>query len=119
MKNSEIKSVDEYIANAAPLAKEKLIEMRKIIKELAPDAEERISYQMPGYFLNGPLVYIGAFKDHVSLFGTASRVVDKYKDEMKELKTSKGTIQFPLDKPLPTSLISKIVRDRVKENKAK
>jgi len=113
------KDVDEYIEKSGDNVREKLKELRKLIKANAPDAEERIGYGMPGYYLNGPLVYFGGFKNHVSLFGTASKVVDKYKKELKSYKTSKGTIQFPLDEPLPKSLIESIVKDRVTENLAK
>ncbi len=111
------KTVDEYIDQAAPEAQTKLREFRAIIKELAPEAEESISYGMPGYKLNGPLVYFGGFKHHVSLFATASqRVAKKFASELEPYKKSKGTIQFPLTDPLPTGLIRKIVRERVAEN---
>lgn len=109
-------TVDEYIFAAAEEARPYLIELRRIIHESAPDAEERISYQMPAYFLRGALVYFGAFKKHVSLFGTASGLEETFKDELKGYKTSKGTIQFPIGKPLPTELISRMVRERVRQN---
>lgn len=112
------KDVDHYIKNSAENVQEKLRELREIIRANAPEADERIGYGMPGYYLNGPLVYFGGFKNHVSLFGTASKVVDKYIEELKKYKTSKGTIQFPLDEPLPKLLIENIVKDRVKENLA-
>jgi len=112
------RDVDEYIAQAAPEARPKLKEFRAIIKELAPDAEEAISYGMPGYKLNGPLVYFGGFKHHVSLFATGSRsVVEKFGKELEPYKQSKGTIQFRLDEPLPADLIKKIVQLRVEEQK--
>ncbi len=82
-------------------------------------AEERISYGMPGYFYNGALVYFGGFKNHVSLFGTASGVMKKFAKELDDYITSKGTIQFPLDQPLPTVLIKKLVHERVAENELK
>jgi uncharacterized protein YdhG (YjbR/CyaY superfamily) len=113
-------NVEDYIAQASLKARPKLIRFRSIIKELAPQAEESISYGMPAYKLNGPLVYFGAFKDHVSLFATASQgVKDKFAKELNKFKTSKGTIQFPLDSSLPVELIKNIVKLRVEENEAK
>lgn len=113
----QVNSVDEYIDQAAGIAQEKLKEFRAIIRELAPAAEESISYGMPAYKLNGPLVYFGAFKHHVSIFATASRrVAEKFANELEPYKKSKGTIQFPLDEPLPTELVRKIVEERVLEN---
>ena len=91
--------------------------MRAIIREEAPEAQELISYGMPGYKLNGPLVYIAAFKKHVSLF-PAGKVAD-FEDQLGGYKTSKGTIQFPLGQPLPEELIRSLVRGRVAQNLAK
>lgn len=114
------KNVDEYITKASPEAQPKLVELRTIITELAPDAEEKISYGIVGYIQNGPIVYFGGFKNHVSLFATASKqVAETFKKELEPYKTSKGTIQFPLNEPLPTELIRKIVSMRVEENAAK
>lgn len=113
------RSVDEYITRASDRAKPMLLELRETIRKNAPVAEERISYQMPAYFLNGALVYFGAFKSHVSLFGTASGLAEIFKEELTPYKVSKGTIQFPLDKPLPSELIARIVQERVRQNLAK
>lgn len=113
------KSVDEYISREPEIVQEKLKQFRSIVKEIAPMAEERISYGMPGYFYKGALVYFGGFKNHVSLFGTASGVIKKFAKELKGYKMSKGTIQFPLDKPLPVGLIKRIVQERVSENEIK
>ena len=115
----QFKNVDEYIVSALPAVQPMLKEMRQIIKELAPNADERISYGMAGYFYNGALVYIGGFKDHVSLFGAGKNIMGQFADELKEYKTSKGTIQFPLDAPLPTKLVIKLVKACVEENEAK
>lgn len=112
-------SIEEYISREPEAVQEKLKQFRALVKELAPLAEERISYGMPGYFYYGALVYFGAFKNHVSLFGTASGVIKKFAKELEGYKMSKGTIQFPLDKPLPLELIKKMVRERVKENELK
>lgn len=113
------KSVDDYIGREPKVVQEKLRQFRAIVKEIAPMAEERISYGMPGYFYKGALVYFGGFKNHVSLFGTASGVIKKFAKELDGYKMSKGTIQFPLDKPLPIALIKKLVRERVAENELK
>ncbi len=119
MRGDVANSVDEYIAREPKEVQEKLKQFRSIVKEIAPMAEERISYGMPGYFYKGALVYFGAFKSHVSLFGTASGAIKKFAKELRNYKTSKGTIQFPLDQELPLGLIKKIVSDRVKENELK
>lgn len=89
--------------------------MRKIIREAAPEAEEKIAYRMPAYAQNGPLVYFAAFKDHISLFPAGSPM-ESFPEDLSVYRTSKGTLQFPLDKPLPYDLIRKIVRFRVAEN---
>lgn len=110
-------SVDDYIASYPENVQKLLKQFRTIVKEEAPQAEERIGYGMPGYYLNGPLAYYGAFKHHVSLFATASKKVHEvFAEELKEFKCSKGTIQFPLNKNLPDQLIRKIIRLRVEEN---
>lgn len=111
-------TVDEYIAAASPSVKEYLVRLRSAIIETAPQAEEVISYEMPAYKQNGIVVYFGGFAKHVSLFPGAD-AIELFKDELAEYKTSKGTIRFSLDKPLPIPLIKKIVKLRVKENLAK
>jgi uncharacterized protein YdhG (YjbR/CyaY superfamily) len=108
-------TIDEYISGFPPEVQEKLILLRKVIKESAPDAEEKISYQMPAFTLNGILVYFAAFKDHIGFFPTASGI-EAFKQELSEYKWSKGTIQFPMDKPLPYDLVKRIVKFRVAEN---
>ena len=109
-------SVEEYLKPFSGEQRAALEKIRKAIKEAAPEAEESISYGMPGYKLNGPLVYFGGFKHHCSFFPAGSQLTD-LSDEIKEYKTSKGTLQFPLHKPIPVTLIKKIVKARVKENK--
>ncbi len=108
-------SVDEYIQSFPSDIQAILQEVRQVIRSAAPQAEEGISYQMPAFKLNGILVYYAAFKDHISLFPTASGV-EAFKDEVTGYQTSKGTIQFPLDRPLPLDLIRRIVQFRVKES---
>ena len=108
-------SVDEYIAAADPQVQKALRDIRKAIKSAAPKAEEVISYQIPGYKYHGMLVFFAAWKDHISLYpapwGAAS-----LKKEMSAYDGSKGTIKFPLDKPMPLALIKKMVKYRMKEN---
>lgn len=109
------KDIDTYIAGYPKDVQLLLRKMRATIQTAAPKAEEAISYGIPTYKLNGNLVHFGAFKDHVSFFPTSSGTVAFEKD-ISKYKVSKGTIQFSLDKPLPLSLIAKIVRFRVREN---
>ena len=111
-------TIDEYISTCPPGVQKTLKKLRKVIREAAPDAEEKIAYRMPAYVLNGPLVYFAAFKDHIGFFPTPGGVC-AFKYELTGYKTSKGTIQFPLDKPLPYDLVRRIVRFRVEENKQK
>lgn len=113
-----IKTADEYIAKQPATTQKLLKQLRQLIKKAAPQAEETLAYGMPAYRLNGPLLYIGGFKDHVSLFATKTPQAI-FKDELKAYKTSAGTIQLPLDKPLPVELIKKIINFRVEENLAK
>lgn len=111
-------SVDEYIAAADPKAKKALRDIRKTIKGAAPKAEEVISYQIPGYKYHGVLVFFAAWKNHVSFY-PAPWNADSLKKEMSAYEGSKGTIKFPLDKPMPLTLIKKMVKYRVKENEAR
>jgi uncharacterized protein YdhG (YjbR/CyaY superfamily) len=93
--------------------------MRAAIRSAVPsEATEIISYRMPAFRHNGVLVWFAAFTDHCSLFPTAA-VIEKFKNELKSFSTSKGTIHFPIDKPLPIALIKKLVKSRVAQNKAK
>ncbi len=114
----DFKSVDEYIAAAPKNVQTILQDLRKVIKEAAPDAEETISYKMPAFKQNGVLVYFAAFKDHIGFFPTGEGV-DAFKEELKGYKTSKGTIQFPYDKPIPYDLVRKIVKHRIEMNTGK
>src|SRR5512139_1037784 len=111
-------TVDEYIALAEPKVKKALKEIRKTIKATAPKAEEVISYQIPGYKYHGMLVFFAGWKNHVSLY-PAPWDADDLKKEMSAYEGSKGTIKFPLDKPLPLTLIKKMVKYRMKENEAR
>ena len=112
------KTVDEYIARFSDEVQAILRELRGVVKAHAPQAEERISYQMPGYYLNGPLVYFAAFKRHIGFFPTAADLTP-FDAELAPYKRSKGTVQLPLDRPMPYDLIARIVEYRVAENLAK
>lgn len=111
-------SVSEYIATADPQAKKALRDIRKTIRDAAPKAEEVISYQIPGYKYHGMLVFFAAWKNHISLY-PAPWSAESLKKEMAAYEGSKGTIKFPLDKPMPLTLIKKMVKYRVKENEMK
>ena len=111
-------SVDEYIATADPQAKKALRDILKTIKDAAPKAKEVISYQIPGYEYHGMLVFFAAWKNHISLY-PAPWSAESLKKEMAAYEGSKGTIKFPLDKPMPLTLIKKMVKYRVKENEMK
>ncbi len=118
MEAHKFTTVDEYI-NSFPLEVRKILEkLRQTIARAAPNAEEVISYNMPAFKLNGALVYYAAYKKHVGFYPTNSGITE-FADELADYKTSKGAIQFPLEKPLPTGLITKIVKFRAVENKAK
>lgn len=116
---TKVKSVEEYINNAPREIKERLIKLREIVKKVAPTAEEKISYSMPYYSLNGRLLYFAYFKNYIGLY-IMPPIVEMFSKELKEYKTSKSvTIQFPNDKKLPLVLIKKMIKARVKLNKQK
>ena len=113
------KNVDEYFAGIPEPARSTLKELRATIRAVVPsDTTEVISYRIPAFKHNGILVWYAAFTNHCSLFPTAA-VIETFKDELKGFSLSKGTIQFPLDKPLPTALIRKIVKARIAEKEGK
>jgi len=109
-------TIEEYIAIQPAEVQPLLQAIRRTIHEAAPDAEETISYQMPAFKQGKILVWFGAFKDHISLFPKASGI-DAFKKRLIPYKISKGTIQFPIDEPLPLDLIADIVRFVVKEQR--
>jgi uncharacterized protein YdhG (YjbR/CyaY superfamily) len=107
------RNVDEYFASVPEPARSTLHQMRAAIRSaVPPDATESISYKIPAFKYNGPLLWYAAFSDHCSLFPTAA-VIAAFKKELRGYITSKGTIHFPLDKPLPTTLLRKLVKARV------
>jgi uncharacterized protein YdhG (YjbR/CyaY superfamily) len=108
-------SIDEYIAMFPKEIQKILQEIRATIKASAPEAEEKISYQMPTFTLNGNLVHFAAFKKHIGFYPVPTGI-EKFKKELSVYQGAKGSVQFPLDKPMPYALISKIVKFRVMEN---
>jgi uncharacterized protein YdhG (YjbR/CyaY superfamily) len=110
------KDVDDYISGFPKETQKLLAEVRTTIKEVAPKAEEVISYMMPGYKLNGMLVWFAGFKNHIGFYPRGSSAIKAFEKELAGYKTSKGAVQFPKDKPMPLALIKKMVKYRVKEN---
>jgi uncharacterized protein YdhG (YjbR/CyaY superfamily)/predicted GIY-YIG superfamily endonuclease len=108
-------SIDDYIAQFPADVQNKLNELRCVINKAAPNAAEKISYGMPTFYLHKNLVHFAAFKKHIGFYPSPSGI-EAFKDELSIYKTSKGTVQFPLDKPLPLDLITRIVEFRVAEN---
>ncbi|HET6822829.1 MAG TPA: DUF1801 domain-containing protein [Anaerolineales bacterium] len=108
-------TIDEYI-NAFPEDVQKILnQLRQTIKDAAPEAEETINYQMPTFTLNGNLVHFAAFKNHIGFYPTPAGI-EAFREELAPYKGAKGSVQFPIDQPLPLPLIRKIVEHRVKEN---
>jgi len=111
-------SIDEYIAAFPPEIQEKLQAVRETIRAAAPDASEKISYQMPTFYLNGNLVHFAAFAHHIGFY-PAPRGIEAFAAELAQYPGSKGAIRFPLDQPLPLDLIGRITRFRAEENRRK
>ena len=109
------KTVDEYIAGFPHEVQEILEKIRKTIRAAAPDAKETIKYQLPTFTLKGNLVHFGAFKKHIGFYPTPTGT-EEFRDELSVYEGAKGSVRFPLDKPIPFALIRKIVKFRVKEN---
>lgn len=115
MDSKRFKTVNEYLRALSSNSRNKLKQIRELVKKEVPKADELISYNMPAFKLNGKiLVYYAAFKNHIGFFPTSTPIA-ALKKELIGYKTSKGTIQFPLDKPLPIELIKKIVKYKEKE----
>jgi uncharacterized protein YdhG (YjbR/CyaY superfamily) len=108
-------SIDEYIATFPEAIQIILEELRATIKASAPDAEEKISYQIPTFALKGNLVHFAAYKNHIGFYPTSSGI-QAFKHELSINEGAKGSVKFPIEKPLPLKLISKIVKFRVAEN---
>ena len=112
------KNIDEYIAGFPRDVQQVLKQIRATIKKVAPDAEEAIKYQIPTFVLNENLVHFAAFKNHIGFYPTPSSI-EAFKDELSRYESAKGSVQFPIDEPMPLSLIGKIVKFRVKEARAR
>ena len=115
IRKRQFKNMDEYIAAFPKNVKDILEELRRVIRESAPNSEEAISYGIPTFKLNGNLVHFAAFKNHIGFYPAPSGIV-AFKKELTSYKQAKGSVQFPIDKPIPFSLVKRIVRYRVKEN---
>ena len=111
-------SVDAYISTFPSDIQNKLQTLRACIRKAAPRAEEIISYRMPAYRYHGVLVYFAGYKNHIGFYPTGSGV-QEFKKELSVYKGAKGSVQFPIDQPIPTTLIARIVKFRLKENESK
>ena len=109
-------SVDEYLSTMPEKVKDLLEEIRKTIKQIEPGVEEVISYNMPAFKFHGILVYYAAHKEHIGFYPGSSIVNEVFEKDLVKYETSKGTIKFPLDKPLPLGLIKRIIRFRINDN---
>lgn len=113
MKTAPAKDIDDYIAGFPKNVQKLLEQVRKTIRKAAPDAEEAIKYQIPTFTLNGTnLVHFAAFKEHIGFY-PAPRAIEEFKDELADYEGAKGTVRFPLDKPIPHDLIARMVKFRV------
>ena len=110
------RTIDDYLAALSDDKRAALEKLRKTIRAAAPNAEECISYQLPAFRLNGMLVAFGATANHCAFYPMSSSMVEAHKHELKDYETSKGTIRFQADKPLPAALVRKLVRARIAEN---
>ncbi len=114
------KTVDQYLARVPEPARSTLERMRAIIRSAAPkETTEKIGYGMPTFHYKRSLVALGAFKDHCSLFPMGSSVLNEIADDIEKYQVSKGTLHFPIDKPMPAALVKKIVKLRVAQNERK
>jgi uncharacterized protein YdhG (YjbR/CyaY superfamily) len=117
-KQGQTATIDEYIAQFPEEIQQKLQEIRAVIHAAAPEATEKISYQMPTFYLRGNLVHFAAFKQHIGFYPVPSGIA-AFEEELAPYKRSKGAVQFPLDQPIPFELIGRIVQFRVAENLSK
>jgi uncharacterized protein YdhG (YjbR/CyaY superfamily) len=118
MNSSIPESVNAYISTFPPDTQTKLHALRECIRKAAPKAEEIISYRMPAYRYHGVLVYFAGYTNHIGFYPTGSGV-QEFKKELSVYKGAKGSVQFPIDRPVPTALVTRIVKFRMKENEAK
>lgn len=111
-------NMEEYIARFDEPVRVRLEQIRSVIRDIVPEAEERISYQMPTFYLNGNLVHFAAFDKHIGLYQGPSGI-SAFEEELAPYKHAKGSVQFPLDQPLPIDLVKRIASYRADENLAK
>jgi uncharacterized protein YdhG (YjbR/CyaY superfamily) len=116
MAGKTIKTIDDYLAALSDDKRAALEKLRKTIKASAPKAEECISYRLPAFRLNGMLVAFGATANHCAFYLMSTTTIKTFSDELKKYDTSKGTIRFQPDKPLPATLVRKLVKARIAEN---
>ena len=112
---SQFRTIDEYIAEFPENVRDILEELRRVIRQAAPQAQEAIRYGIPTFRLNGNLVHFAAFKNHIGFYPTPSAIED-FKEELSSYRQAKGSVQFPINKPIPYDLVRKIVKYRVKES---
>ncbi len=113
--NTDIQTIDEFIAQFPTDVQQILEKIRQIIHKAAPDAKEKISYGIPTFTLHGNLIHFSAYKHHIGLYPGAAPI-EAFKDLLKDYKTSKGTVQFPLNKPIPYALVEQITLASVERN---
>jgi uncharacterized protein YdhG (YjbR/CyaY superfamily) len=118
MRAKQAKNIDEYIADFPDDVRAAMEKVRTTIKKAAPGAEETIKYAIPTFTLNGNLIHFAGYKNHIGLY-PGSSAIEEFQEELSKYQTSKGTVQLPLDKPMPVGLINKITKFCVKSNLAK
>jgi uncharacterized protein YdhG (YjbR/CyaY superfamily) len=111
-------TIDEYIQAFPKNVQSRLETIRKVVRELAPEAQERISYQIPTFYLHGNLVHFAAFKNHIGFYPTPSGI-STFQKELSKYKNGKGSVQFPMDEELPIELIRRMVKYRLEKNRKK
>ena len=115
MNEDKFNAIDTYIAKFPEDVQKTLNELRRVIKAAAPEAEEKISYQIPTFVLEGNLVHFAAYKNHIGFYPTPG-AIEKFKEDLAGFETSKGALRFPLSEPVPYDLVKRMVIFRVKEN---
>jgi uncharacterized protein YdhG (YjbR/CyaY superfamily) len=118
MEEKKPQTIDEYIRMFPKDVQAKLESIRQLVRELAPEAQEKISYQMPTFYLEGNLVHFAAFKNHIGFYPTPSGI-DAFQKELSKYKNAKGSVQFPIDEALPVALIKRMVKYRLEKNRKK
>jgi uncharacterized protein YdhG (YjbR/CyaY superfamily) len=118
MQDIAAQTIDDYIAAFPPKIRTRLTAMRRTIRKHAPEATEKISYRIPTFYLNGNLVHFAGYEHHVGFYPGAAGIA-KFRDELKDYESGKGSVQFPHDEPLPLDLVARIVDFRVEQNRWK